>query len=147
TTDAAGQPLVLEDGFLGSLRPYRGLHERNFHLVMEALLSVGEQLHAAPHLDRELVYAAWSICHTARSWGLAPGGMLQRNRLITATDTARLKRWVDTVEMVALRLLQGWAPHHAVSYYAEYLAEVGWWDNVTYFVGLMGRAVSDPATG
>ena len=65
TTDPAGQPLVQEDGFLGSLRPYSGLHERNFHLVMEALLSAGEQLHQAPQLDRELVYAVWSICHTA----------------------------------------------------------------------------------
>lgn len=147
TTDAAGQSLVLDDGFLGCLRPYAGLRERNFHLVMEALLSVGEELHSTPQLDRELVYALWSICHTPRRWGLDPGGMLQRNRRISAADTARLERWVGTVETVALQLLRGWPPHHAVCYYAEYVAEVGWWDNVSYFVGLMGRAVSDPETG
>jgi len=144
TTDAAGQPLVLEDGFLGSLRPYSGLHEKNFHVVMEALLSVGERVRQTPQIDRELVYAAWSICHTARGWGLDPGGMLQRNRLITAADTARLERWVGTLEIVALRLLRGWPPHHAVYHYAEYVVEVGWWDNVAFFIGLMGRAVSDP---
>jgi hypothetical protein len=70
--------------------------------------------------------------------------MLQQNRLITAADTARLGRWVDTLEMVALRLLRGWPPHHAVYHYAEYVAEAGWWDNAAFFVGLMGRAVSDP---
>jgi hypothetical protein len=145
TTDAAGHPLVQEDGFLKCLRPYTGLREKNFHLVMEALLSVGEQLHQMPHLDREPVYAIWSICHTARAWGLHPGGMLQRNRLITAADTARLERWVGTLEVVALRLLRGGPPHHAVYHYAEYVAEVGWWDNVAFFVELMGRAVSDPA--
>jgi hypothetical protein len=144
TTDAAGQPLVVDDGFLGCLRPYTGLREENFHQVMEALLSVGERLHQTPQLDREPVYAAWSICHTARAWGLAPGGMLQRNRLITAADTARLERWVDALEVVALRLLGGWPPHHAVYYYAEYVAEVGSWDNAGFFVGLMSRAVSDP---
>jgi len=144
TPDAAGQPVVLEDGFLGSLRPYSGLHERNFHLVMEALLSVGEQLHQTPQLDRELVYAVWSICHTARGWGLTPSGMLQRNRLITVADTARLERWVGTLEIVALRLLRAWPPHHAVYHYAEYVVEAGWWDNAAYFVSLMGRALADP---
>lgn len=147
TYDEAGQPLVLEDGFTGSLRPYSGLHERNFHLVMEALLSVGEQLHQAAELDRELVYGVWSICHTARGWGLAPGGMLQRNRLITAADTARLERWVDTLEVVGLRLLRGWPPHHAVYSYAEYVTEAGWWGNAPYFVGLMVRSLSDPGVG
>jgi hypothetical protein len=144
TTDATGQPVVLEDGFLGCLRPYTGLREGNFHLVMEALLSVGERLHQTPQLDREPVYAVWSICHTARAWGLAPGGMLQRNRLITDADSARLERWVDTLEVVALRLLGGWPAHHAVYHYAEYVAEVGWWDNTAFLVGLMGRAVADP---
>lgn len=144
TTDAPGRPTNLEDGFLCSLRPYTGLHERNFHLVMEALLSVGEQLHQTPHLDREVVFAVWSICHTARSWGLDHGGMLQRNRLITVADTGRLERWVNTIEIVAIRLLIGWPPHHAVYYYAEYIVEVGWWDNAAYFVNLMNRAISDP---
>lgn len=47
------------------------------------------------------------------------------------------------LEIAALRLLHGWPPHHAVYNYAEYLVEVGWWDNVAFFVGLMGQVVSD----
>src|SRR5687768_8570129 len=84
TYDADGQPLVAEDGFLGSLRPYRGLVEKNFHLVMEALFTVGEILHRSPQVERELVHSMWTMCSLARCWGLHPEGMLQRNKLITA---------------------------------------------------------------
>ncbi len=147
TTDADGQPLSLDDGFIDSLRPYSGLHERNFHLVMEALLTVGEQLHQDPHPDRELVHAIWWICSMARAWGLAPGGMLQRNRLITANDTARLERWVNTVEDVGLRLLGGSPPYRVVYCYAWYVAEMEWWDNAAFFVDLMSRTVADPDEG
>jgi hypothetical protein len=73
-------------------------------------------------------------------------GMLQRNRLITTADTAKLEQWVDTVETVALALLGGWSPHQAV-YYAKYVVEFGWWDNIAFFVELMTRAVSDPEIG
>jgi hypothetical protein len=144
TTDSAGQPLVLEDGFIESLRPYSGLHEKNFHLVMEALLTVGERIHRTPLLDRDLVHAVWSMCSIARLWGLSPGGMLQRNALISAADSTRLELWIETFEATALRLLSGSPPHHAVYHYAEYVVAVGAWDNVAFFVGLMTGAVCDP---
>jgi hypothetical protein len=145
TADAAGRPLTLEDGFVGSLRPYTGLHEKNFHVVMEALLTDGERVHEGPQLDRDLAHAMWSMCWTARTWGLHPDGMLRRNRLITAADIARLELWVDTLEATALCLLSGRRPHHAVYYYAEYIvAARRWWDNVAFFIALMGHAVSDP---
>lgn len=142
--ECAGQPSLLNDGFVGSLRPYSGLHEGNFHLVIEAVLTVGIRIHSEPMLDRDLVHAVWYMCSTARSWGLQPGGLLQRNKLITAADTARLELWVNTLERTVLNLLGSWPPHHAVYYYAEYIVEVGWWDNVAFFVALMEQAVSDP---
>ncbi|MDB5312589.1 MAG: hypothetical protein JWO38_6791 [Gemmataceae bacterium] len=144
TADAAGQPLILEDGFVSCLRPYIGLQEKNFHLVMEALLTVGEGIHGALQVDRDVVQAVWSICSTGRDWGLHRGGMLQRNKLITAADTARLELWVETIEGTALRLLGGCQPHRAVVGYADYIVSVGWWTNVAFFIPLMERAVSDP---
>lgn len=144
THDPAGQPLFLEDGFLSSLRPYSGLHEKNFHLVMEALLRVGEHVHRSRQVDRDLMHSVWWMCSTARGWGLHPAGMLQRNRLITAEETARLELWVDLLEATALHLLGGQPPHHAVYHYAAYVVEVGWWDNIDFFIALMARAVSDP---
>jgi hypothetical protein len=144
TCDATGQPLILEDGFVASLRPYSGLHEKNFHLVMQALLVVGERIHREPQVDRELVKAVWSICETGRSWGLHPDGMLQRNKLITTADTKRLELWIDTIEGTVLHLLGGWSPHWAVTEYAEYVVAVGWWENIASFLPLLGHAVSDP---
>lgn len=147
TYDAAGQPLLLEDGFLGSLRPYRGLREKNFHLVMEALLTVGERVHLDRQVDRDLIETVWSMCCYARAWGLHSGGMLQRNRLITSEDTTRLELWIDTVEQTALELLGGHSPHLTVYHYADYIVQAGvWWDNIAFFVALMDRAVADPNT-
>ena len=145
TYDPAGNPVLQEDGFVASLRPYRGLHEKNFHLVVEALLSVGERIHRVPEVDRDIVHAVWMICETGRGWGLHPGGMLQRNKLITPADTNRLELWIDTIEGIALRLLGGGPPHHVIYHYAQYVVEVGWWDNAAFFVELMAQSVSDPA--
>jgi len=142
--DAAGPPLAPGDGFLVSLRPYQGLHEKNFHLVMEALLVLGDRLHLAPQIDRDVVHAVWWICCAARRWGLHPDGMLQTNRLITVADTTRLELWVNTIDRTVLHLLAGSPPHWAVMEYAKYVVAVGWWDNIAFFVPLFGRAVSDP---
>jgi hypothetical protein len=147
TMGSAGEPLVLEGGFIDSLRPYSGLHERNFHLVMEALLTVGERIYRTPQVDRDLVEAVWWMCSTARAWGLKPGGMLQRNALITAEESAKLERWVETVEATALHLVGGSPPHHAVYDYATYVVDSGAWDNAAFFVDLMSRAVRDDTLG
>ncbi|MDB5306347.1 MAG: hypothetical protein JWO38_549, partial [Gemmataceae bacterium] len=144
TSGADGEPLFHEDGFTVSLRPYTGLKEKNFHLVMEALLAVGERLHREPQVDRDVVWAVGVICSTGRDYGLRPDGMLRRNRLITAADVGRLELWIDTVERSALSFLGGWPPHWVVTEYAKYVMKVGWWDNIGSFLPLFARAVSDP---
>jgi hypothetical protein len=88
-----------ESGFLGSLRPFRGmLDEKNFDEVMQAIKVV------APHLceekvDRELMSSLWAITYLGWLWGLAPDGTLQRNNLISAEDTKRLDQWVEFIGM------------------------------------------------
>jgi hypothetical protein len=143
TYDVAGKPLLFEDGFLGSLRPYRGLLEKNFHLVMEALFVVGETIHASAQVDRDLVQSLWTMCTRAYSWGVHPEGMLQRNKLITRTDAQRLERWIGIIEETVLGLLRGCPPHYAIDSYAERILDEGWWDNIVFFIPLMERAISD----
>jgi hypothetical protein len=144
TSGPNGEPLIAERGFVHSLRPYEGnLVERNFHLVMEALFTVGETLYRSQQVDRELIHAIWVICDTARAYGLHPQGMLQRNKLISQTDTNRLERWVDAIETTALTVLGGGPPHYRLTRYAEYVTEVGWWDNIDFFIPLLERAISD----
>jgi hypothetical protein len=145
--DEARREWVLEDGFVVSLRPYSGLHEKNLHLVMEALLTVGERLHREPQVDRDLLSTIWSICFYARIWGLHPDGMLQRNDLITKDDITRLELWVDSIEQAALGLLSGQPPYVVVYHYASYVVKVGWWENIGFFIPLMQRALSGQGVG
>ena len=144
TEDAEGQPLIAKDGFVGSLRPYRGLIEKNFHLVMEALFTVGESLRDAPVVDRKLAHSLWSMCLTARHWGVHPAGMLQRNKLITPADTTRLEAWIDVVESTAMGVLLGHPLHYMIDRYAQYAIDFGWWDNIDFFIPLMQRVLVDP---
>ena len=139
-TDGAGELVWAKDGFVCSLRPYEGLIEKNFHLVMEALFTVAERIHRTAEVDRELIHAVWMICATARVWGLHPDW----NKLIAQDDALRLERWIDTIENLAIGFLGGHPPHYYVHKYAEYVTEVGWWDNFDYFVPLLQRAISDP---
>lgn len=92
-------------GFLGSLRPYTGLNEDNFHEVMAAIVAVAPHLADERYLDREIVNALWSLCMMARNWGLHPNGMLQRNGLIGGQDVERLEGWVEAIEWAVYALL------------------------------------------
>jgi hypothetical protein len=132
------------DGFLNMLRPYRGLREANFHAVFEALLVVGQQLHAAESVDRKLAYSLWSMCATARLWGIEPSGMLQRNKLITAADSALLRQWIDILEGSSLSLLTGCPPYYQVRHYAEYILQHRPGENVDFFIPLMCQYLDDP---
>lgn len=94
-----------ESGFLGMLRPYHGLREEHFHEVMACLRAVRPAIAEGPR-DRELERAVWSLCHLARSWGLDPDGMLQRNKVIAPEDVRKLQSWVDTISWTIFWLLQ-----------------------------------------
>jgi hypothetical protein len=109
-------------GFLGCLRPYTGLAAENFEEVVEATAAVAEHLRAGPWVDRELVFALWSMCETARAWGVQEGGMLPRNHLISPADRRTLATWVDIIERMTLRLLRGNGLPLAISPYAEAVA-------------------------
>jgi len=97
----------MESGFLGSLRPWRGLNDDNFYEVMEAIKGVSEHLQDAAALDREVMGALWDICLIARAWGVQADGMLRRNHLISHEDSLRLEEWVDTISWVVSFLMAG----------------------------------------
>lgn len=146
TYDDSGESIGLDDGFLCMLRPYRGLIEHNFHVVMEALLVVGARLYAAETVDRKLMASLWSTSSLMRQWGIHPGGMLQRNKLITSDDAQRLETWIDIFERSALGLLNGCPPYYEVERYAQYIVDVGPGDNISFFIPLMNQLLDDPDT-
>lgn len=105
TSDDLENP-KMATGFLGSLRPYRGLDENNFHEIMAALRVLAPRF-ATEKLDREIIVELWGICHLARAWGVHPEGMLHRNNLIEETDWLRLEEWIDAISWAVFTLLGG----------------------------------------
>jgi hypothetical protein len=105
-------------GFLGSLRSYRGLQERNLHEVIAAVAALAPHFQEAA-LDREIVTALWQVCFFARYWGLRPDSMLQRNHLISEEDTRRLAEWVDAIEEAVVSLLSGFELHSSLDRYRQ----------------------------
>ncbi|MFI7675822.1 hypothetical protein [Actinophytocola sp. NPDC049390] len=95
-----------KQGFLGMLRPYRGLHEENFHSVMACLRALADDLQGDV-VDRGAVGALWGICHFGRAWGTWPGGMLRGNNLITDEDVSRLESWIEQISYSTFCVLDG----------------------------------------
>lgn len=133
-----------ESGYIGSLRPYIGIRHQNFHSVVEALLVVGEQLHMKPDVDRELVHAIWDLTSTARRYGIRPGGMLKRNKLISDSDAATLEEWNDIVESMALGLLQGLPPYRQIERYASYISRDDHCGNLGFTIPYFRQWLQDP---
>ena len=96
-----------QSGFLGSLRPYRGLNEANFYGVMEAIKCASTHLQSAASLDRDVMGALWDICLIARAWGVQADGRLRRNSLISDEDSVRLETWIDMISWIVSFLIAG----------------------------------------
>lgn len=97
----------METGFLGMLRPYRGiLYEENFHEIM-AILKILAPDFRNDKIDREIINAFWGICYFAKSWGTDPDGMLRRNNIIDDDQVMQLIKWIDCISYTVAMLLDG----------------------------------------
>ncbi|HVS71710.1 MAG TPA: hypothetical protein VHQ47_10690 [Phycisphaerae bacterium] len=117
-----GVPLeeaLIDNGFLGCLRPFSGLREENFLQVMQAIIALKPHLSGAKVWELRLIYGLWELTTRARLWGLDPNGMLQRDRLLSEQDTERLLLWVHCIEMAVSRLMRNGDPADALAYYGE----------------------------
>jgi hypothetical protein len=131
-------------GFIGSLRPYSGLRHGNFHSLFQALLVVGDELYRNSDVDRELVHAIWSLTSTARIWGVDPGGMLKRNKLITDADAKLLEEWTQILERTGLSLLNGCPPYYQIETYAEYISNHDHCDDLAFAIPYFREWLDDP---
>lgn len=112
------------EGFLGSLRPFRGqLREENFREVMECLQALQTEF-SAPAIDRDMVADLMGIIHLTRAWA-SPWGMLGSNRLLTEEQTRLLLAWADIIEGCLTYLLDG-AEEEAFAAYQDYLSGEYW---------------------
>ena len=119
--DVPPDEALLPDSFLGCLRPFSGLREENFLRVMEAIIALRPHLGAGQAWEQRLVEGLWGLTTRARLWGLDPDGMLQRNRLLSAAETATLLRWVRNIEWAVTRLFRQGDPQEILN---DYLGKV-----------------------
>jgi hypothetical protein len=99
-----------EQGFLQSLRPYRGLDETAYHDLTACIDAVSDHLQHSDTLDRDIINSLWGICHFARAWGLTEDGMLRRNNLITPADQEKLDGWITLISYRIAMWLDGNTP-------------------------------------
>ena len=107
-----------KDGFLGSLRPYRGyLNPDNYHEVMDCLRALAPSLSEGDHVDRHVINDLIGIIHLGRAWAIHPDGMLQRNNLISEDDTRTIERWLETISYSFMTILDSEDPD---SWFSDY---------------------------
>jgi len=119
TNEDISHPKMIK-GFLGMLRPFRGvLYEDNFHEVMTAIKTLSQNLREGEMVDRKVIANLWGICHLTRSWAINSEGMLQSNRLVTKEQVETLEKWVDTISFATFAILDGCDDETAFNFYKD----------------------------
>ncbi|MFG6094848.1 hypothetical protein SPB21_06340 [Leptothoe sp. ISB3NOV94-8A] len=116
----------MANGFLGSLRPYRGsLNQDAFLEIMACLKAIGPGLSTKEQVQRKTISNLWGICHLARDWATHPDGMLRRNNLISDADVATISQWIDCISYATMMFLDCQDPKEAFAQFEDYFATQG----------------------
>lgn len=94
------------NGFLGSLRPFRGeLNENNFIEIMDCLQTIADDF-ITESISQPLIYDIYNIIHLGRRWA-EDDSPLMSNRIMTDEQQKTLIRWVDIIQDCLFYLLNG----------------------------------------
>ncbi|WP_343696132.1 hypothetical protein [Flavobacterium sp.] len=108
-----------EKGFLGQLRPFKGvLYEENYHLIMKSLKVLSSEMEK-DFVDKRIISSIWGICHLGRMWALYPEGMLQSNNLISKEQVSQIDNWLVDISYAAFCILDGAGEDEAFWNYNE----------------------------
>lgn len=130
---AEGAPSETPSTLLESLRPYRGLQDRHFLEILEALVTVAPQLNAGATVDREIVHALWDLCCTARAWTRGPiEPMFHGRRFISGEEKQMLDEWIGIIEECTLHLLRGGEIPIAFMGLPWYVNKYQWGDRASF---------------
>ncbi|WP_276373720.1 hypothetical protein [Chryseolinea sp. H1M3-3] len=95
------------NGFLPSLRPFRGLNREAFANLIECLNVLKDDIKSSKTLEKELMLDLWTICHYAKAWGTDPEGMIRRNNLISAAELKEFEGWINEISYKISFWLEG----------------------------------------
>ncbi|MEL7498309.1 MAG: hypothetical protein AAFN77_11920 [Planctomycetota bacterium] len=98
---------IMDDGFIGCLRPWTGLRDENYRELMRAIVSLHDSLGGMDSWPKDLILALFGITRMTHCWALDDSGMLRRNNLVTDAEIAKLRGWIQRIESVVEQLLIG----------------------------------------
>ncbi|WP_020405021.1 hypothetical protein [Hahella ganghwensis] len=110
-----------EHGFLGSLRPYKGMDavEKNFHKVIECLRVLAPTLNNCEAIDRSLVSDISGILCLGKAWAVHEDGMLRSNKLVSGLEAMTIDAWLDCISYAWMMLLDTQDELLAFEFYNE----------------------------
>ena len=112
------------NGFLGSLRPYKGkLNHDAFHELMACIKALGPNLSHGDWVDRRIISDLWGICQLARAWAIYPNGMLRSNKLIADADVKTMDDWLDCISYAVMMFLETLDETEAFIPYNQYVED------------------------
>lgn len=89
-----------ENGFLGSLRPFRGeLNAGNFAEIMKCLKVLADEF-KKPMVNQALISDVYSIVHLGRRW-------IDGDDFVTPEQQKQILFWIDTIQDCLYYLLEG----------------------------------------
>ncbi len=95
-----------EDGFLSSLRPYRGrLNAQAASELVDCLRVLAPRLQQGQLVDRELLIDFLYIIGAGQHWGLHPEGPVQG--MMTENDSRILRAWLSEYSLAFAMLIEG----------------------------------------
>jgi hypothetical protein len=91
-----------EQGFLGSLRPYKGMDliEENFHSVIKCLRVLFTFIQTNDVIDKDLVSDINGILCLGRTLAVYEEGMLLRNKIISNEEAQKIDDWLHCISYV-----------------------------------------------
>ena len=110
--------------FVGMFRPYDKLDERPFSEIIYAMLILHPALSRTTKIDRLTAFSLWGICDAARRLSLSPQSPVQHNNRIDAVSLRRVEWWTDSIEVMALRTLQGLDRPVCLSRFVQYIIDM-----------------------
>lgn len=108
-------------GLLASLRPYKGIAEKNFLEVFDCLFELSDSFIKAQGPEKEVYRALWSISATVRLL-ICESGPLVENKLISPQDLEYVHDWLQTFDHCVLNMLNSNSSECLFAPYFEFVS-------------------------
>jgi hypothetical protein len=109
-------------GIAARLRPFVGIRDADLADLIHAAMVMHGDIVSSEHVNRRVVTSLWYVCFELRSI-LSQSSPIQRNKLISLDDAAKLTIWVNAIELCFVRMLLGTQLHYCITPIAEVIRQ------------------------